>query len=110
MEYTIDLLFIICKYICMIFLDFRENISLEKEIKIEKFIENRVEKLVAQRTYNWKPIDFNNEHVCHQYLVSRIAPEYNVIRLIFNEILQRDPNFAPESLFDFGSGIGTVTM
>lgn len=82
----------------------------EKEAKIEKFINNRVEKLVAQRTYNWKPIDYNNAHVCHQYLVSRIAPEYNVIQSIFKEIQQRDPNFAPETLFDFGSGIGTVTM
>lgn len=84
--------------------------SPEKEIKIEQLIKDRVEKLVAQRTYNWKPIDFNNEHVCHQYLMSRIAPEYNVIQTIFSEIQQRDPNFAPETLFDFGSGIGTVTM
>ncbi|XP_025424225.1 methyltransferase-like protein 17, mitochondrial [Sipha flava] len=88
----------------------KENLTAEQEIRLEKFINNRAEKLIAQRTYNWKPIDFNNKHVCHQYLLSRIAPEYNTIQMIFNEIQQRDPNFSPESLFDFGSGIGTVTM
>lgn len=84
--------------------------SEKQQMKFDRFINNRIEKLVAQRTYNWKSIDFNNQHVCHQYLLSRIAPEYNVIQMIFNEIQQRDPNFAPRSLFDFGSGIGTVTM
>jgi len=84
--------------------------SEEQQIKFERFINNRAERLVAQRTYNWKPIDFNNQHVCHQYLLSRIAPEYNVVQTIFDEIRQRDPDFAPKSLFDFGSGIGTVTM
>lgn len=84
--------------------------SPDQQIKFEKFLNNRVEKLTAQQIYNWKPINFNNQHVCHQYLLARIAPEYNVIKLIFNEIQQRDPNFTPLSLFDFGSGIGTVTM
>jgi len=90
--------------------DYSENMSEERQIKFEKFINNRVERLVAQRTYNWKPIDYSNKHVCHQYLLSRIAPEYNVIKTIFSELQQRDPKFAPESLFDFGSGIGTVTL
>lgn len=94
----------------MLFSDYKENMSKEQEIKFEKFINNRIEKLIAQRTYNWKPIDFNNQHLCHQYLLSRIAPEYSVIKMIFDEIQQRDPDFAPQSLFDFGSGIGTVTM
>lgn len=84
--------------------------SPEQVIKFKKFLNNRVEKLIAQRTYNWKPINFHNQHVCHQYLLARIAPEYNVLKTIFNEIRQRDPNFAPKSLFDFGSGICTVTM
>lgn len=82
----------------------------EQQYKMEQFINKRTEKLIAQRTYNWNPIDFNNKHLCSQYLVSRIAPEYNVIKWIFQEIQQRDPDFAPQSLFDFGSGIGTVTM
>lgn len=90
--------------------DFGENMDEERKIKFEKFINNRVERLVAQRTYNWKPIDYSNKYVCHQYLLSRIAPEYNVIKTIFSELKQRDPNFAPQSLFDFGSGIGTVTL
>lgn len=93
-----------------LFSDFNENMSEEQQMKFEKFLNNRVEKLIAERTYNWKPIEYNNKHVCHQYLMSRFAPEYNVIKTIFNEIQHRDPNFAPETLFDFGSGTCTVTM
>lgn len=81
-----------------------------QQIKFERFIDNRVEKLIAQRMYNWKPINYSNKHVCHQYLLSRIAPEYNVLKTIFTELKQRDPDFVPQSLFDFGSGVGTVTM
>lgn len=92
------------------FLDHKENMNEEQQYKFEQFINNRVEKLIAQRTYNWKQIDFNNEHLCHQYLLTRIAPDYHVVQSIFNEIQQRDPDFAPQSLFDFGSGVGTVTM
>ncbi|XP_050423043.1 methyltransferase-like protein 17, mitochondrial [Adelges cooleyi] len=87
-----------------------QNMSEEHKEKFEKFLKNRIEKLVAQRTYKWKPIDYNNEYVCFQYLLSRIAPDYATMRMLFNEIRQRDPDFAPQSLFDFGSGIGTVTM
>lgn len=94
----------------MVFSDFNENMSNEQKKKFENFLNNHVEKLIAQQTYNWKPIDFNNKYVCHQYLMSRFAPEYNVIKTIFKEIQQRDPNFAPETLFDFGSGTCTVTM
>jgi len=94
----------------VIFLDQNKDMSEEQQIKFERFINNRVERLISQRTYNWKPIDFNNQHLCHQYLLTRIAPEYSVIQRIFHEIQQRDPDFAPKSLFDFGSGIGTVTM
>lgn len=94
----------------MVFSDNYENMDEKKQIKFDKFIFNKVEKIAAQNTYNWKPIDYSNIHVCRQYLLSRISPEYNVIKTIFNEIQQRDPDFSPESLFDFGSGIGTVTM
>ncbi|XP_050542411.1 methyltransferase-like protein 17, mitochondrial [Daktulosphaira vitifoliae] len=86
------------------------EMSDQQKEKFQKFLYNRVEKLVAQQTYCWKPIDFNNEYVCHQYLLTRIAPEYSAIKLLFNEIKERDPDFKPQSLFDFGSGIGTVTM
>jgi len=89
---------------------YSENMSEEQQSKFERFINNKVEKLYAQRTYNWAPIDFNHKHICYQYLLSRLAPEYNVVQSIFNEIQLRDPDFAPETLFDFGSGIGTVTL
>lgn len=35
--------------------------------------------------------------------------EYACIFKIFNEIKLRDPEFKPQSFFDFGSGVGTGT-
>lgn len=63
---------------------------------------------LRKQIYNWKPINYN-VHTSLQYLLGRSAPEYAVLVKIFNEILVRDPDFTPRSLFDFGSGVGTVT-
>lgn len=42
------------------------------------------------------------------YLVARVAPNYGSLSYVFQEMSRRDPDFKPHSLFDFGSGIGTV--
>jgi ribosomal protein RSM22 (predicted rRNA methylase) len=49
-----------------------------------------------------------NEAVALTYLVARIAPEYATLYQIFQEICSRDQNFQPQTLFDFGSGIGSA--
>jgi len=49
-----------------------------------------------------------NQAVAMAYLVARIAPEYATLYQIFQEICRRDPDFQPQTLFDFGSGVGTV--
>lgn len=44
-----------------------------------------------------------------QYLLGRGPMEYASIFKIFREIKLRDPQFKPQSFFDFGSGVGTGT-
>lgn len=43
------------------------------------------------------------------YLLARAPAEYAVLTKIFSEIVNLDKDFAPRSLFDYGSGVGTVT-
>lgn len=50
-----------------------------------------------------------DERTALAYLLSRAPADYAVLMKIFGEIVQRDPEFTPRSLFDFGSGVGTVT-
>lgn len=73
-----------------------------------KLFEQRVQKLVAQRTYCWRPIEYD-AYRSLQYLLGRAAPEYAALRRVFGELARRRPTFAPHSFFDFGSGVGTGT-
>ncbi|CAL7933606.1 unnamed protein product [Xylocopa violacea] len=63
--------------------------------------------LLQNSVYNWAPIQYDT-YTSLAYLVSRSVPEYSVLYKIFNEIVDRDKNFIPKTLFDYGSGIGTV--
>lgn len=64
-------------------------------------------KLFKSLIYNWSPISYN-KYISLAYLISRSVPEYSVLYKIFNEIVNSDKNFIPKTLFDYGSGTGTV--
>ncbi|CAH8613457.1 unnamed protein product [Heterobilharzia americana] len=57
---------------------------------------------------SWKSLSYSG-HTCELYLVARLAPNFASACRILYEIRKRCPNFIPRSLFDFGSGLGTVT-
>ncbi|XP_061775543.1 methyltransferase-like protein 17, mitochondrial isoform X2 [Nerophis ophidion] len=57
--------------------------------------------------YHWTPLKYNEE-LGVVYMASRMAGGYAAVRRALNEIKKRDPTFAPHSLLDFGSGLGTV--
>ncbi len=82
-------------------------LSAEDEKKIQNSLSSKIKKIVNQNAYRWKPVVYN-QTVALTYLVARIAPEYASLYQIFHEISRRDPKFQPQTLFDFGSGIGTV--
>lgn len=67
----------------------------------------KARKILRENIYNWQPINFD-KLTCLTYLVSRSVQNYAVSRKIFNEIELRDKNFRPQTLLDFGSGVGTV--
>lgn len=81
-----------------------ERISVE-DIDFQK--DTKARKILKQNVYNWQPINFDNL-TCVTYMVARVAQNYAVSRRILNEIKARDKDFKPQTLFDFGSGLGTV--
>ncbi|CAH8668370.1 unnamed protein product [Schistosoma rodhaini] len=56
---------------------------------------------------SWKSLSYSG-HTCELYLVSRLAPNFATVCRVLYEIRKRCPSFIPKSLFDFGSGLGTV--
>lgn len=80
----------------------------EKYDEVQKIFSKKVNTLMKQRTYNWQPVKYSS-YVGKQYLVNRMIAEYGALKRIFSEIASRNPEFQPISLFDFGSGVGTVT-
>nr|XP_019962779.1 PREDICTED: methyltransferase-like protein 17, mitochondrial [Paralichthys olivaceus] len=99
----------------------RTAVSLEKELwkkAVEKggnideeALEDRIRRKVfselRRTTYHWKALKYDEE-LCVVYLAARLAGGYAAVRRALNEIKKRDSSFAPQSLLDFGSGLGTV--
>ncbi|XP_066254248.1 ribosome assembly protein METTL17, mitochondrial [Euwallacea similis] len=80
----------------------------EDEQKFEKMINDKLYNILKRKVYNWKPIKYD-VYTSLAYLLGRAPAEYAVLTKIFSEIVNRDKEFTPKSLFDFGSGVGTVT-
>lgn len=81
-----------------------EEVSIE-DIDFHK--DAKARKILKENVYNWQPINFD-KLTSLTYLVCRSVQNYAVLRKIFNEIELRDKNFKPQTLLDFGSGVGTV--
>ncbi|CAG9832274.1 unnamed protein product [Diabrotica balteata] len=85
-----------------------EFTTVEEEMNFKHMIENEIQRKINKQLYNWKPIKYDI-HNSLLYLIGRSAAEYAVLVKIFGEIEARDPSFRPKSIFDYGSGVGTVT-
>uniref|UniRef100_A0A3Q3QU69 Ribosome assembly protein METTL17, mitochondrial n=1 Tax=Monopterus albus TaxID=43700 RepID=A0A3Q3QU69_MONAL len=99
----------------------QKAVSLEKELwekamekrgdMDEQALEDRIRKkvfsMLKRTTYHWTPMKYDEE-LGVVYMAARLAGGYAAVRRALNEIKKRDPSFAPQSLLDFGSGLGTV--
>ncbi|CAH8870941.1 unnamed protein product [Trichobilharzia szidati] len=76
---------------------------------LENFADQREARITRELNLkSWKSLSYSG-HTCELYLVSRLAPNFASACRVLYEIRKRCPNFIPRSLFDFGSGLGTVT-
>nr|XP_061795442.1 methyltransferase-like protein 17, mitochondrial [Nerophis lumbriciformis] len=99
----------------------KKAVSLEKELwkkAIEKggdfdeqAVADRIQRAVLselRRTiYHWTPLKYDEE-LGVVYMAAKMAAGYAAVRRALNEIKIRDPSFAPQTLLDYGSGLGTV--
>ncbi|CAH1391093.1 unnamed protein product [Nezara viridula] len=83
-----------------------ESLPQEEQDRWNKSISDKVDNLLKKKLYSWNQIDFTN-YMSQLYLVTRSAAEYAVVYKIFQEICKRT-NFVPNTVFDFGSGMGSV--
>ncbi|XP_029032389.1 methyltransferase-like protein 17, mitochondrial isoform X1 [Osmia bicornis bicornis] len=82
--------------------------GMEEPIDHKELLKNpQVLKQLKGFIYSWKSINYD-AFTSLVYLFGRSIPEYSVLYKIFNEIYTDDENFTPKSLFDYGSGVGTV--
>ncbi|XP_056647957.1 methyltransferase-like protein 17, mitochondrial isoform X1 [Diorhabda sublineata] len=82
--------------------------TIEEEMNYRQVIQNKIQRAINENLYNWKPVKYDARNAL-LYLIGRSAAEYSVLVRIFSEIESRDPDFKPRSIFDYGSGVGTVT-
>ncbi|XP_017543343.1 methyltransferase-like protein 17, mitochondrial [Pygocentrus nattereri] len=62
---------------------------------------------LRKTTYHWTPLRYDAE-LGVVFMAARLAGGYAAVMRALNEIKKRDPLFAPRSLLDFGSGLGTA--
>lgn len=88
----------------------RASGNLSEEIETEKAIQEAVEKRLKQLCDKWTPIDYNTTAGWAYLLGGKAAFDYASLRFILKEIKKRNPrHFKPKTLFDFGSGVGSVS-
>ncbi|XP_077580564.1 ribosome assembly protein METTL17, mitochondrial [Stigmatopora nigra] len=77
----------------------------------EQAVSDRIHRKVLSELrrefYHWTPLKYDEE-LGVVYMAAQIAGGYAAVRRALNEIKVRDPSFSPQSLLDFGSGLGTV--
>ncbi|CAL1544082.1 unnamed protein product [Lymnaea stagnalis] len=58
-------------------------------------------------TYHWKPMEYDAV-MSYIYMVGCVASNYSVLMQCFTEISQRDPDFKPTTVYNFGSRVGAA--
>ncbi|XP_035713073.1 methyltransferase-like protein 17, mitochondrial isoform X2 [Folsomia candida] len=85
----------------------RPFLSAEQLEKLEAARDGKIKNHLKRDIYHWEAINYDKAKAL-QYLLVRSAGEYAALLQIFSEIQRRDNQFQPNTLCDFGSGIGTT--
>ncbi|XP_063769525.1 methyltransferase-like protein 17, mitochondrial isoform X2 [Pseudophryne corroboree] len=74
----------------------------------EEKLKNQILNTLRKNTYHWQPLNYTNQFGL-VYLAARFAAGFAAVSRVLQEISQRVPEFKPQTLMDFGSGIGSVS-
>ncbi|KAK6467784.1 methyltransferase-like protein 17 [Huso huso] len=78
-----------------------------EQSRLEEKVRKQVLSELRKTTYHWKPLRYDEE-LSLIYLAARLDGGYAAVSRALHEIKKRVPDFAPQTLLDFGSGTGTV--
>lgn len=86
-----------------------DEFKLKEEIdsaqsELQKLITGTLE----ERKRDWHYYEYD-EYASDLYMAVRLAPNYAAVKAVMNEIRALDPGYKPNSILDFGSGMGTTT-
>ncbi len=70
-------------------------------------IQRKIQKKMRQVVYHWEPVVYGNDSKCLSYCLARMAADYASLRRVLREIEVADPCWSPDSVLDFGSGVGS---
>uniref|UniRef100_A0A2P2I1U1 Methyltransferase-like protein 17, mitochondrial n=1 Tax=Hirondellea gigas TaxID=1518452 RepID=A0A2P2I1U1_9CRUS len=71
--------------------------------------DQRLKKQIRQHIYNHAPIDFSKHYNCMAYMMARLPADYAALVKAMSQLKAQLPDFAPSSMMDFGSGVGSAT-
>lgn len=71
-------------------------------------VKSTVRQMMQKYNYRWSALDLH-DYTSMVYLFTRGAANYAAAVLVLNEITTQCPDYKPSSLFDFGSGVGSVS-
>lgn len=83
------------------------ELSLEEREKLENKVKSKVVSKLRKQIYHWEPIKYDAFR-SFLYLFGRLSFDYRAAYQVFYEISQRVVDFAPKTVFHFGSGLGTT--
>lgn len=69
-------------------------------------ISRKVRKMLRSKITPWKSVVYDDE-AAKAYLLARAPFDYSAVYRAMSEIKNREPEFQPRTIFDFGSGVGT---
>ncbi|GAA36328.2 methyltransferase-like protein 17 mitochondrial [Clonorchis sinensis] len=85
-----------------------QAVECHPEEQLTQIRKGALRKMKQEALDEWKSITYSG-HNCELYLTARLAPNFASVCRVLYEIRKRCPKFIPRNLFDFGSGLGTVT-
>ncbi|XP_059471834.1 methyltransferase-like protein 17, mitochondrial [Neocloeon triangulifer] len=75
--------------------------------KLARLLKDRFEPGKSTEKRKWKPTEYTKTK-CLSYMLSRMPAEFSAVDRAFVELSKWAPNFVPRTLYDFGSGVGSV--
>lgn len=82
------------------------NMPEEERQRLHDSLQSKVHERIKKEAYNWKPLQYDT-YKCALYLAARLAPDFAALVQIMSDIKKRDPSYAPLTMLDFGSGVGS---